>query len=156
MDPAGQIFTSVRQRIDALAEEILRFLDNKQQLSGRRDLPETLRAERIRASRERLTAQMDSAFGYGSDSLRVRISQIAERAGERGAEAVLASRCAEIWTEELPGLRRFLEYCAGLIEAHRGPVTPEMRDSHICLLQAEVVMTGIAARVEKETGTGPD
>lgn len=153
MDPAEQILIAVRTSLDMLGTEIIGFAQKKRNIAGRPGLPEDEKAGMIDAARARLNEQMETVFGAGKGSIEFDIQQIIDITAESmAADRDKAQTAAGIWRQELPGLKQYLQYCAALIEAHPGEISPAVRRSHKCLTEARVVMDGVSARVAAEAG----
>ncbi|MCL4473271.1 MAG: hypothetical protein M1539_00675 [Actinobacteria bacterium] len=149
MDPVEQISSNVQTRVDGLGAEIIRYAEKKQDISEIRDLSEADRAEKISGARDLLDQRMDAAFGEDEESIDAEIQRIVEASKSQETARERAIAAAEIWRQELPGLRQFLEYCGGMIAAHQGKATQELRESQKCLTEASCVMDKISARVRQ-------
>lgn len=151
MDPVENISYGVRMRVNRLGTRIIRFADDRKAIFDSVDLSDDQKTEKIEAARRLLRQDLDTAFDSGDGSITSEIDHILEESKEQPAEIRKgALKAAGIWRQELPGLRQFLEYCAGMIEAHPGEVSPEVRESQKCITEASVVLDKIAGRVARE------
>ena len=145
MDPVDEIRQDVQMRMQSLGAEIIRFSEKKKSIIGSVSLSETDKSQKVAAERERLKQILDTIFGAGDKSIEAGIKRVLKTSGEQGRERAQAA--ANIWIEELPDLRRFIEYCAEMIEADAG--TREVVKGRKCLTETTVVMDQIAARAER-------
>lgn len=147
MDPVEQIRYSVQKRVDSLGAEIIRFAELKQSITVSPGLSEAERAERTGEAEEFLRQRMETVFGEGSDSISSDIQLILDTSDKQAGDMERGRAAAGIWRQELPGLRRFLEYCTGIIESHPLKISPEVRKSQKCLTEASCVLEKISVRV---------
>jgi hypothetical protein len=148
MDPVEQINASVQRRVEGLGTEIIRFTEQKQSISEDRGLSEADRTEKIGAAADVLRQKMDTVFGKADDSIISDLQRILETSGEQSSARKRALAATEVWRRELPGLRRFLEYCTGMIAEHPDKISPDVRESQKCLTEATCVLERISALVE--------
>lgn len=154
MDPVVKIRRDIQTRVNRLGAEIIRSAEEKKEIFGSADLSEADKIERVDAARDLLRQNMEIVFGEGDGSISFDIQRVLEASKEQTTEMERAQKAADIWRQELSGLQQFLEYCAGIIEAHPGEMSPELHESQKCLTEASVVLDKIStrvARVLKET-----
>ena len=150
MDPIEQISHNVKIRVDRLGTEIIRVAEEKKVILGSTDLSDADRTAKINAVRDGMRQNMDVVFGEGDGSISFDIRRVLEAGIAPAAEKDRIRKAADIWLQELPGLRGFLDYCAGMIEAHLGDMSPELRKSQKCITEASVVLDKISSRVDRE------
>ncbi len=153
MDLVQQINESIRQRLDNLGGEIIRFAETNQSIRQSRGLADADVAAMIGAARGEIDRQIRVCFGAGEGSIDADLRHILSSA-ERAAAAEKGRAASEIWRQELPGLRQFMEYCVEMIASHPGELSAEVRQGLKCLTEASVVMEKVTARVEQTAGPG--
>jgi hypothetical protein len=154
MEPVEQIFICVQEKIDKLGDQIIVCAEQERAVSSQTGLPEETMTARIKAVRLMFESQMETAFGEGGGSIAEGIDAVVTQAAREPEPSTVARAhaAAGVWKRELPELRRFLEYCAGMITAHREEPDEEMRQCHKCLTQATIVLERISCMVEEEAG----
>ena len=154
MDPVEQINREVQGKVNGLGTEIIRFGEEKKRILARTDLPDDAKTGMIEPSREALVGHMETIFGEADGSINQDIDGIVEAcSGQAVRQIDRVRKAAGVWRRELPDLRRFLEYCAEMIEEHPGELSPEIQKSQKCVTEATVVLERITSRVELEVKT---
>lgn len=150
MDPVEKIDYEVRIRVDSLGDQIIGYAEEKRVISARADLSEADKAGQIEAAHSMLQQAMDIAFSREPGSICLGIRSIHDACEGPATEKERIRAAVELWQEELPALRRYLEYCAEMIEAHPHETTPELRQSQKCVTECSVVLEKICNRVKCE------
>lgn len=154
MDTVEAIKKSVQSALGELGTGIIQFADLAQGFMEDSRLSPADRERKISAARDILTRKMESAFGEGEHSIKAGIERIFAAGGDQQADRGIGLKARGIWEEELPDLRRYLEYCTDLIAAHPGETCREVRQGQKCLTEATVVLDKISSRVERAVRNG--
>lgn len=150
MDPFVKLSHDVQAKIDKLGDAIIGFAQKKNSILKSR-ASDADKAEQISAARSSLERAMETVFGKGEGSISRDIECADEACRLDKATAASAGKALGIWREELPNLKRFLEYCTAMIEEHPGDATPQVRKSQKCITKATVVLGKISNRIDEET-----
>ncbi|MBE0429204.1 MAG: hypothetical protein IBX61_04955 [Thermoleophilia bacterium] len=143
MDPVIQISNEARMRLRSLGDEIIRFADEKKSILKSTLMSEAEKQGKIDSEKTSLRMYMDIVFGEGDGSIAEDIRRILAESGD----SERAKAAAGVWHGEIPGLRRFVEYCAQMIE--EDPGSPEARKGGKCLIEATEILNQIADRAER-------